>query len=48
VSYPENISIEFIDLMSKIFRCLPEERLTAEHILDDPFFSFPESPNKSM
>lgn len=36
---PEDASPEFIDLLEKLFRVSPGDRLTAEEILHEPFFA---------
>ena len=39
MNFPSHVSSEFIDLMGRIFKYDPEERLTAREILEDPYFS---------
>lgn len=39
MNFQETVSNEFIDLLSKIFKFMPEERLSAKEILEEPFFT---------
>lgn len=38
VSFPESVSVEFVDLITNIFRKEPSERLSAADVLEHPFF----------
>ena len=39
MNFPEHVSRDFIDLMGRMFKYCPEERLTAVEILEEPFFA---------
>lgn len=49
VAFPEGISIDFIDLLEKMFKEDPDERLTAAELLMEPFFApFQDSSPKHL